>query len=1105
MAATTPSSHSRTANPAHTGLGLKLTPSNSPFHRPPGGSRSPGKSSRVSTDACLSLKGITGTTTCVPSAFDCLPAARSFAYIAGAAAVLVRLDERQRMSQQFFRARPTAVPLAAASSLISPSTPTHAGAEVRNRTLTPLRDVGVSAIGAGSPIGDWGDSPSSKTWTARERIKAATCVALSPDGRFLALGETGYNPRVLIFSTASDAPPDTPVAIIVEHTFGVSAVAWSTDSRYLATLGTSQDGYLHVFTVNARTGSVRLHASNKCTSFVNSLVWLSRSTVVTAGTRHVKVWRIEEPRSLSPSKQRVILDGNTPGPPQSPMPRSLPGRNCLLGPLLEATFSCVARLSDNQGLACSQRGAICLIDDRDATQKLSKVGHAGFPVTCMAVDLDGHYAWIGGKDGNLRKLAVAELISSQTPPPSPSPPSVAPALPLGRDDSDIVAMAVMGEDLLTIDSNHAIKTVGCGRSADPEKPRPASLELLAHKDPVLGVRLLPRPNVLDASYFTWSSDGTVLLWDGEDKARGRLAVALDQMLAAEGEVANELRMVRASPRADFFATGDRYGVLKIISCATKESTYDVRAHSGEVQDIVIHQSDILTLVASCARDRTIQLFRKNRDGWTLAQTLNEHTGSVCGLLFADDGDKLLSCSGDRTIVVREVARKSTDDSHVAYLPVRTLSLKSTPVSMTTSADLQDVLVVSTVDRQVHEYDVPSGRILMSYRATDQDGNDAVVLDALLVAKQKARDRAASTTCVLAGVSTTDKSIRIYDRLGGLISREWGHTEGITSLECLDAPDKMTFISTGNDATIMTWEMNWDPPAKVQLVEDEADELCGEPSPPKEMTAARAPLRRVLSKAELAEFRRRSEPEALTPLSTSTSKRNPSPPRAVRKRPSKYSLGSIRSGVPLPPTPNPPLKGRANTSPALDQDDSSAHTSPFRDRSPSPTSQKSPRQQELPPRRPSYDARSRSKSAGPTPVSDFGSLNMSTEQVCRTLRAYRKKLGPSAEAVRPEKIKELEKELALTAKCLGERMLAARAAPAEAGSSAPRTADETALVQLLDTYSARLVEMIDERMATGGTGTRSRKGSDPEAHKVRAEEKGGLRAEAYRAAEALAQR
>ena len=97
-----------------------------------------------------------------------------------------------------------------------------------------------------------------------------------------------------------------------------------------------------------------------------------------------------------------MLESSTPTAPSSPLPKSLSGRNCLLGPLLEAIFTCATRLSDNQAIACSQKGAICLVDDRDGTQRLTKIGHAGFAATCVAIDAECKYLWIGGKDGSCR-------------------------------------------------------------------------------------------------------------------------------------------------------------------------------------------------------------------------------------------------------------------------------------------------------------------------------------------------------------------------------------------------------------------------------------------------------------------------------------------------------------------------------------------------------------------------------------------------------------------------------------------------------------------------------------------------------------------------------
>ncbi|KAK7229017.1 hypothetical protein V2G26_001187 [Clonostachys chloroleuca] len=76
--------------------------------------------------------------------------------------------------------------------------------------------------------------------------------------------------------------------------------------------------------------------------------------------------------------------------------------------------------------------------------------------------------------------------------------------------------------------------------------------------------------------------------------------------------------------------------------------------------------------------------------------------------------------------------------------------------------------------------------------------------------------------------------------------------------------------------------------------------------------------------------------------------------------------------------------------------------------------------------------------------------MSTEQACRTLRAYRKKLA-SAEPINAEVLAELDQELRLTASALGDRAIRSKAM------------NETVLNGLLDQYSERLVTMLDEKM------------------------------------------
>lgn len=179
--AQTPNSNSRLSlmNPSlhH---GLRLTPSqhatNSPYT--PGRSsplRSPIKPPR--TELGIALKQVIGATASTRNAID--GAGRSLAFTAGAAAVIATHDaETGQVEQRFYRARPTAVPLNPVPIIYDHGAQTQP-LDARLRTTsspfgTPTREQDLS---------------SGKFGSAKERVKAAVCVSLSPSGQFLAVGE----------------------------------------------------------------------------------------------------------------------------------------------------------------------------------------------------------------------------------------------------------------------------------------------------------------------------------------------------------------------------------------------------------------------------------------------------------------------------------------------------------------------------------------------------------------------------------------------------------------------------------------------------------------------------------------------------------------------------------------------------------------------------------------------------------------------------------------------------------------------------------------------------------------------------------------------------
>ncbi|KAF1962740.1 WD repeat protein-like protein [Byssothecium circinans] len=1008
-------SNPRVMSPAWGGS-IRLTPSPSPYLKSTP-LRSPTKPQR--SEASLALKQVIGTTTNSANAFDSVSSARSFAFCAGAAAVVATVDDEHHVSQRFFRARPTTNPINPSASIYGgPATPTQN--ESRNRTAASLRDAGIGGSPLASPANDRGDSPGSRVWSTRERIKAATCVSFSADGKFLAVGETGYKPRVLVFSTSFDAPSDTPLTAISDHTFGVKCVAFSPDSQYLASLGNANDGFLYVWSINARTGAATLYASNKCTSNINRIAWMGNN-LITVGTRHVKVWRIEDANSMQrPAKARQSEVSF----PSSSTHRTLPGRNCLLESLLDANFTSVVAVATSKAILASDRGHLCLIDDSDGTQRFSKIAEAGFPVTSLAVDSNGRLH-LASSQGGLKTLNINETIESLTPPPSPTS-RMGSTVTLSADSIKIEAVACLTDYVITVDSQHAVRLSQFCSPDDESLVGPVIQELPAHGSPVLGVTTLDKSNLANASFCTWAAGGSVLFWSHDGVCKDSMQVPLEQLEGVDAEI-NELKTFRASKDASFLVAGDKYGILRIFNYESKTTAFEFKAHAGEITGVAIFEDKGTAYIASSARDRMLQVFQRKAEAWVLMQTLDEHVGAVTGVAFSRSGDRLVSMSSDRSIVVRELASLEAEK---AFIILRTVILKATPVSMTWDVDQDDVLLVSTIDRQVHKYDLRNGQGFSSFRASDTDGGDAVVLSSLVHIPRT------WGSPLIAGVSSTDKSIRLYEESGTLLARDWGHTEGVTDIALVQSagPDddamEKSLVTVAVDGTIFIWGLllqshRRDASASVDVL--------GPNTPANQsLLASKPPLRRVFSQSELAKFQRSPEDEQSTP----TGNRSPK----LRKRVSKFSLASTPKLAPSPmPSPCLPRDRLTNSS------SQSTLRRSNRTRSPSPPS---PRNRQPTKRRSSVDVRLRSKA----PVNEFGSLGALTESLNRTLRSYRKRLANSSDALSADLVREVERELALTTRAVGEK------------AKSNGVFNETAMQKLLDQYSERLLSTLDEKIA-----------------------------------------
>ena len=172
-----------------------LTPL-SRLHASQNTSLNPTKQARELNNLRLSLKNVIGTTTDSVNAFDALPGYHSFVCCAGSAVVLSRVDEHLNISQQFFRARPNALPINAIPSFYNPATPPITPGKVRRGSS--FKDESSRLIYNGS-LNHPPSSPSQGR--ANNPSRETSCVSLSRGGDLMAVGEVNrLLPRFATFN-----------------------------------------------------------------------------------------------------------------------------------------------------------------------------------------------------------------------------------------------------------------------------------------------------------------------------------------------------------------------------------------------------------------------------------------------------------------------------------------------------------------------------------------------------------------------------------------------------------------------------------------------------------------------------------------------------------------------------------------------------------------------------------------------------------------------------------------------------------------------------------------------------------------------------------------
>ena len=346
----------------------------------------------------------------------------------------------------------------------------------------------------------------------------------------------------------------------------------------------------------------------------------------------MKVWRTEQLPPPSPTKGRLELTRGSEGPFSSPSPKTFSGRNCLLGSLVDATFTCVSAISDSRAIVCTEDGDICLLDDTDQRQRLERVAKTTFKVLCICVDVVKGLVVISGEDGKALSISVQRLLNCESFSDSTelltNPSSnlkICPELSLNTCGS-VLAVGFLDNHFIAVDEKHQTLILNIDMSGGYASTGLPKSQIPAHESAVLGISTLVQPNIRKADFMTWSSQGTTLFWTLDGICKDQLIISLEQQVSGRDADVNELKVLRSTKAGEVLLFGDRYGNVGHLGKCTKRS----KAHNGDINDIAVaERDDGVALVASCGRDRILQIFQLNDDSLEILQTLEgEHAASV---------------------------------------------------------------------------------------------------------------------------------------------------------------------------------------------------------------------------------------------------------------------------------------------------------------------------------------------------------------------------------------------------------------------------------------------------------------------------------------------
>ena len=155
---------------------------------------------------------------------------------------------------------------------------------LNNSTLLSLRSNSIVYVaGCIAVLQSVDDRKQKKFFQVRHAI---SCLSVSSDEAYLAVGERGHNPRLVVFELSTGRE----LASLEMHKHGIGCAAFSPNGQFLVSASFKVDKQLCIW--DWKSGNCL--SSQKISNKVNSISFdISGSYFVTCGDKHLKWWHMQ--------------------------------------------------------------------------------------------------------------------------------------------------------------------------------------------------------------------------------------------------------------------------------------------------------------------------------------------------------------------------------------------------------------------------------------------------------------------------------------------------------------------------------------------------------------------------------------------------------------------------------------------------------------------------------------------------------------------------------------------------------------------------------------------------------------------------------------------